>query len=286
MDQDRFDDLSRLMARNPTRRTLGAVLAGAVATLTAITTENVSPAVAKKKCLRNGTRCSGSSDGRWDHCRRCCTGYSRPRRFRPGRRCVCKVNGATCSTHRQCCGGRCTGGECGPCPPGKDLCPSGCVDLRTDDENCGACGTACAAGQVCINGECTCTADSCPDGCCAGDQCSPGTTNAACGQIGGICARCETGDICDQRTCVTGSGTCPAGANICLTPGEGSSCNDNPDCFCLPSLGGDTRCAVYYQTPEGFLRPCSADAECADLGPGAFCPQQFDSCGGVCSLPC
>lgn len=287
MDQDRFDALSRLFARTPTRRTLSAVLAGAVASFTATITSDYSTAEAKKKCLRTGTRCSASTGGKWDNCRRCCTSYSKPRRFRPGRRCVCKAEGATCTAHRECCSRRCTGGECGACPPGKELCQSGCVDLQTDDDNCGACGTACGAGQVCISGACTCTAGSCPDGCCAGDQCNPGTTDAFCGRNGETCASCDSGDICDQRTCVTGSGTCPAGANVCVTPGLDFPCNDNPGCFCIPTLAGDTtRCAIYYQTPQGFLRPCTSDAECIDLGPGAFCPPQYDSCGGVCSLPC
>ncbi len=51
------------------------------------------------------------------------------------------------------------------CDPGFADCDrvasNGCeVDTRTDNANCGACGTGCAAGQVCSGGVCgaTCAA--------------------------------------------------------------------------------------------------------------------------------
>jgi hypothetical protein len=44
-----------------------------------------------------------------------------------------------------------------------------CANLRTDNRNCGFCGTECAAGQFCLNGLCmkTCSSGqtSCVDGC-------------------------------------------------------------------------------------------------------------------------
>jgi hypothetical protein len=43
------------------------------------------------------------------------------------------------------------------CPSGQTLCggASGtCVNLQTDNNNCNACGNACASGQSCINGAC------------------------------------------------------------------------------------------------------------------------------------
>lgn len=42
------------------------------------------------------------------------------------------------------------------CPPGREVCgwSSGCVDLSSDAENCGACGQSCGAG-TCQFGECT-----------------------------------------------------------------------------------------------------------------------------------
>jgi hypothetical protein len=40
------------------------------------------------------------------------------------------------------------------CPAGQNTCASGCSDPNFDDSNCGACGTACTAGQVCQLGTC------------------------------------------------------------------------------------------------------------------------------------
>src|SRR5207253_3060536 len=50
----------------------------------------------------------------------------------------------------------CVGGECG-CPGGLTPCGDTCVNLRTDREHCGACGTSCAGtGQPCYDGACSC----------------------------------------------------------------------------------------------------------------------------------
>ncbi len=59
----------------------------------------------------------------------------------------------------------CQNGTC-QCNP-KNLCPTGsgktaCIDLSGDSINCGACGHACAQGESCMGGTCTCTASSCP----------------------------------------------------------------------------------------------------------------------------
>jgi hypothetical protein len=42
----------------------------------------------------------------------------------------------------------------GACEDGTVPCPSGCVDLETSHDNCGACGRACEAVEVCSGGEC------------------------------------------------------------------------------------------------------------------------------------
>ena len=59
------------------------------------------------------------------------------------------------------------------CKPGfddcnKQFCTDGCeIDLRTDPQNCGACGTKCDANQECIGGACLCPAGTrrCANGC-------------------------------------------------------------------------------------------------------------------------
>ncbi|MGB3051421.1 MAG: hypothetical protein WBB42_10515 [Polyangiales bacterium] len=34
------------------------------------------------------------------------------------------------------------------------ICPTGCVDLDTDDRNCGKCGNVCEETDVCAGGDC------------------------------------------------------------------------------------------------------------------------------------
>ena len=153
--------------------------------------------------------------------------------------------------------------DCGPCPcTPLTTCPAG-KDCGTYPDGCG--------GFV----NCPTTCDN-PTPICTDNICGPCTADSD----------CASSEICAEGQCVTGSGTCAAGANICTAPGFDSPCDGNPDCFCIPTLAGATRCAQYYTTEQGFLRQCTSDADGADLGPGAFCPQPFDSCGGVCSLPC
>lgn len=48
------------------------------------------------------------------------------------------------------------GGEGGiPCPSGQSRCGTACVNLVTDGKNCGKCGNACGASQVCSGAACS-----------------------------------------------------------------------------------------------------------------------------------
>lgn len=125
------------------------------------------------------------------------------------------------------------------------------TDPMTDRNNCGGCGTQCAADQVCSSGVCVCsqalcgagrtclpstnrcgcTPATCPSGCCTvqgtGGVCSPGTTNSLCGGGGATCTRClatcptcklivrPTGDICTCGEPYTRPSTCEFQACSC-----------------------------------------------------------------------
>ncbi len=55
------------------------------------------------------------------------------------------------------------------CAADRLACNNTCIDLRTDNNNCGYCNNSCPAGTSCLNGNCAvpCSAgkDNCPDGC-------------------------------------------------------------------------------------------------------------------------
>ncbi|MBV1858252.1 MAG: hypothetical protein KUG77_07560, partial [Nannocystaceae bacterium] len=72
---------------------------------------------------------------------------------------------------------------------------------------CGALGESCAAcdgSTVCDEGVCVeppaCSPDNC-DGCCEGDTCVEGDSDAACGAGGGQCSDCPDGATCDGGVC-------------------------------------------------------------------------------------
>ena len=51
--------------------------------------------------------------------------------------------------------------QCIPaCSPTQTTCGSTCVDLKTDNNNCGACGNKCDNNQKCTNGQCICSPES------------------------------------------------------------------------------------------------------------------------------
>jgi hypothetical protein len=80
---------------------------------------------------------------------------------------TCRPNSAGCLRNAQCCSGLCDTRRTTPrnrrnrcaCPDGMVSCGNTCVDLMNDDDNCGACGNACAG--TCVSGVCTCQGITC-----------------------------------------------------------------------------------------------------------------------------
>ncbi|MFO0631175.1 MAG: hypothetical protein U0325_36890, partial [Polyangiales bacterium] len=88
-------------------------------------------------------------------------------------------------------------GEASACGGTQALCRGNCVDLASDANNCGRCGNACGAGNVCISG--LCTVD------CAEGQTRCGaacvdlmTAQSNCGACG---AACPGGTVCSGGAC-------------------------------------------------------------------------------------
>ena len=95
------------------------------------------------------------------------------------------------------------------CARGLTNCDGACVNLRTSAADCGSCGNACVAAEVCTRGACT----GCPTGetGCSGTCVNLQTSAANCGSCG---AACLAGETCSAGTCA-----CPAGQTLC-----GSAC--------------------------------------------------------------
>jgi hypothetical protein len=131
---------------------------------------------------------------------------------------------------------------------------------------CGASGgpcQECQPGQTCDNGNCAsatkCDATSCPNGCCAGDQCQAGDTDAACGKGGVACQACQPpATTCIEQAC--GGGTC----NATTCPDGCCSTKDE----CLP---GNIKTAC--GTGGAACQECTGSDECTNqvCGPPGGC---------------
>ncbi len=88
------------------------------------------------------------------------------------------------------------------CAAGQVVCDSGCVDLVSSNDHCGACGNACTGGSTCA-GERGCA---CPDGLtfCGGSCVDVATDTSHCGACGNFCA---IGAACNAGQCSGDAGT-------------------------------------------------------------------------------
>lgn len=99
------------------------------------------------------------------------------------------------------------------CRTGTSRCGVGCADFSSDTRNCGACGVACQATEVCQASACACQpgTERC-NGTCVVLETDPRN----CGACGNACA---AGQVCEQRQCKAGCSL--GGASRC-----GDSCVD------------------------------------------------------------
>ncbi len=149
------------------------------------------------------------------------------------------------------------GAQAPSCPAGQTKCGGACVSTNTDNANCGACGSTCAAGQTCSSGTCALI---CPAGqtACSGACENLRNDNANCGACGVACAAAQT---CSSGTCVL---ICPAGQNNCSGVCT-SERNDNANCGACAST-------------------CAAGQTCSSGTCALICPAGQTACSGACTI--
>ncbi len=191
---------------------------------------------------------------------------------------------ATCGKNGMC--------EITSCSPGFGDCDAqyndGCeVNLETDDNNCGSCGTACGNGKACKNGMCAdacgpCMAANATAGCdgngqCHIIQCNPGFVDCNLVYADGCemdvrsdqknCGGC--GNMCINGPCVNGMCQMNACGN-CMAPNAKPGCVNN-QCAIISCLIGFADCDTLYA--DG----CEVDTT-SDVN-------NCGGCGGACKFP-
>src|SRR5581483_5686220 len=68
------------------------------------------------------------------------------------------------------------------CGSDQDLCNGACVNVQTDNQNCGSCGNSCGTGTTCSGGSCVCSTGlvSCGNQCVASNATHCGSSCTAC----------------------------------------------------------------------------------------------------------
>jgi hypothetical protein len=119
------------------------------------------------------------------------------------------------------------------------ICGGGCVDPMTDPGNCGSCGHACVAGQICSGGICCASGQS---NC--GGACTDTTTSTT--DCGGCGVACAGGQACCNGVC----STLGQDANHCGACGASCGCSDgclSGACAALDTTG----LVLYLKMDEG-----------------------------------
>ncbi len=146
----------------------------------------------------------------------------------------------TCASGASC--GANTNGSCA-CPLYLDACNGACISLKTDPDNCGACGNSCASNQVCSAGVCTTNCQS-PLVACDRRCIDPLTDNSNCGgcNLSGAGNDCSAnGEVCVSGACSTQdrSPTGPAPAE-CSNGGPAISLGTGGALDCVGDLAAVT----------------------------------------------
>ncbi len=140
-------------------------------------------------------------------------------------------------------------------------CGGKCVDLKTDNVNCGKCGNACPATATCVAGSCQCAQGQ--NRC--GNACVDTKTDLNnCGKCGQVCGTGDGGAIMGGGTWV-----CAAGACSVQCPMMKSVCTNT----CVDTMTDINNCGMCNTACDPALEACAM---------GKCCPQGQVNCAGAC----
>lgn len=153
-------------------------------------------------------------------------------------------------------GGGDAGGTPG-CGNGATMCGTTCTVLDYDPNNCGACGTVCADGEVCTQGACGVTCQGGTEKC--GDLCVNTSNDPAnCGACG---TACPMGQVCVAGQCAV---SCAAGG--------GTDCSG----VCVDTNNDPANCG-------GCGQQCAQDEVCKGGQCASECGIGMTKCGETCA---
>lgn len=159
-----------------------------------------------------------------------------------------------------------TSGTTPTCTSTQMDCDGTCVNVKTDNQNCGTCGKSCGSGTSCQNGACACSSGlvSCGGSCVASD-----TTHCGSG-----CTACSAGQVCANGGCTSmcPSGTTKCGDNACSSTTDSAHCGNS----CTVCAGG-TNCV-------GGVCSCSTAGQMACNGSCVDVTTSVAHCGSCTNV--
>lgn len=160
------------------------------------------------------------------------------------------------------------------CSAPQTQCGASCVDTKTDTSNCGGCGKACVAGQVCSAGTCALAcaggATKC-DGSCVDTKVDPNN----CGACG---TKCGPGLVCSNGQCGL---TCNGDLTKCDSGGDAGV----GQAICANVKSDNNNCGQCGTTCTGNKR-CLSGACVDSCTTAADCPSSAGGCSaGKCVVP-
>jgi hypothetical protein len=188
------------------------------------------------------------------------------------------------------------------CKKPKSKCGKKCINLKTDEQNCGACGKKCGAGQTCSNGDCVgggcgpglrdCGAAGCKE-CCPNENfgycCPPGRPNCAFDFGNEHYKRCSPGGTCECPSafpdeCIWNPNTPD---HVCWECCGDETCINDDDGPSSPFVQGRLVCRQFgCDCPDG--QKLCPNINPAPDEPGTWCaeldsdPENCGDCGNRC----